>query len=502
MKTKKITTYLLATACAAVFASCDMDKYPYDRIPVENAVTNLSDCQNLRSGMYRDLRILSSSQDNFLATEMQADCIVPTASHGNFYSPQYLWTMAASESTVTTVWSNNYVAIAQCNLLIGGIPDLEASGALSEADMATARNILGEAYMVRAMCYFDLATKFCNIYDAATADSEWGVPLVTEYNPSGDNSTYPGRSSLAATYQRITEDIASAKANMTEAGKTASIYLTVDALTAFEARVALLMGNYETAAENAMALINGQKYPLITDIDQFGNMWKNDVGSELICQLYADQQETTNAMGSYFLDEVYESQSLLPAYDILTMYNPTDIRLNTYFTSVPVNISGTTYEGLASINKYPGNPELNSGSVNELRNKVKIFRIAEMYVVAAEAYYMQGGADNEAKAYDVLYQLMAARDASVQNQPVSGNLLRDLIRDERLKELCYEGFRWLDLKRYGEGFTRMASQADELSYVQGLNLQVSADNTQWLWPIPQEEIDANPQIKGQQNPGY
>ena len=49
MKTKKITTYLLATACAAVFASCDMDKYPYDRIPVENAVTNLSDCQNLRS---------------------------------------------------------------------------------------------------------------------------------------------------------------------------------------------------------------------------------------------------------------------------------------------------------------------------------------------------------------------------------------------------------------------------------------------------------------------
>ena len=499
MKTKKITTYLLATACAAVFASCDMDKYPYDRIPVENAVTNLSDCQNLRS---RDLRILSSSQDNFLATEMQADCIVPTASHGHTYSPQYLWTMGASEGTVTQVWANNYVAIAQCNLLIGGIPSLEESGALSEADMTTARNILGEAYMVRAMCYFDLATKFCNLYDAATAENEMGVPLVTEYAPSGDNSTYPGRSSLAATYQRITDDIASAKANMTAAGETASIYLTVDALTAFEARVALMMGNYETAAENAMALINGQKYPLITDAGQFANMWKNDAGSELICQLYADQQETTTAMGSYFLDEVYESQSMLPAYDILTMYSEGDIRFNAYFTSIPVNISGTTYEGLYSINKYPGNPALNSGSVNEMRNKVKIFRIAEMYLIAAEAYYMQGGAANETSAYNVLYQLMSARDASVQNQPVSGNLLRDLIRDERLKELCYEGFRWLDLKRYGEGFTRMASQADKLSYVQGLNLQISADNTQWLWPIPQEEIDANPQIKGQQNPGY
>ena len=502
MKTKKITSYLLATACAAVLASCDMDKYPYDRIPVENAVTNLSDCQNLRSGMYRDLRIISYSQDNFLATEMQADCIVPTMSHGHDYSPQYLWTMEASETTVTTLWSNNYIAIAQANMLIGGIPRLEASGALSEADMVEARNILGEAYMVRAMCYFDLATKFCNIYDEATAESDWGLPLVTEYAPSGDNATYPGRSSLADTYARITEDIASAKANLTTAGSQASIYLTVDALTAFEARVALLMGNYGTAATNAMSLINGQKYPLISDPDQFASMWKNDTGSELICQLYADQQETTGAMGSWFLDEVYESQSLLPAFDILTLYNPTDIRFSTFFTSVPVNISGTEYTGLFSINKYPGNPALNSGTVNEMRNKVKIFRIAEMYLVAAEAYYMQGGADNERNAYNVLYQLMSVRDASVQNQPVSGTMLRDLIRDERLKELCYEGFRWLDLKRYGEGFTRMSAQADELSYSQGLNLQISADNTQWLWPIPQDELDANPQIKGQQNPGY
>ena len=502
MKTKKITSYLLATACAFVLASCNMDKYPYDGIPVENAVTNLSDCQNLRAGMYRDLRILSYSDDNILATEMQADCIVPTASHGGFYIPQYLWAIETSEGSVSTVWSNNYVAIAQCNLLIGGIPRLEAAGSLDEEELKTARNILGEAYMVRAMCYFDLATKFCNLYDAATADSEWGVPLVTEYSPSGDNATYPGRSSLADTYARILEDIASAKANLTEAGSQESEYLTVDALTAFEARVALLMGNYQTAATNAMSLINSQRYPLISNATQFANMWKNDTGSELICQLYADSQESTGAMGGYYLDEVYESQSLLPAYDILAMYNPTDIRWNTYFTSVPVNISGTTYEGLFSVNKYPGNPELNSGSVNELRNKVKIFRIAEMYLVAAEAYYMQGGTANETAAYDVLYQLMSARDAAVQNLPVNGTALRDLIRNERLKELCYEGFRWLDLKRYGEGFTRMAAQVDELAYVQGLNLEVNADNPQWLWPIPKGEIDANPQIKGQQNPGY
>ena len=48
----------------------------------------------------------------------------------------------------------------------------------------------------------------------------------------------------------------------------------------------------------------------------------------------------------------------------------------------------------------------------------------------------------------------------------------------------------------------MISQYDELSYNLGLNMQVSASNNQWLWPIPQEEMDANPQIQEQQNPGY
>ena len=43
---------------------------------------------------------------------------------------------------------------------------------------------------------------------------------------------------------------------------------------------------------------------------------------------------------------------------------------------------------------------------------------------------------------------------------------------------------------------------DDLSYNFGLELKVAADDHQWLWPIPQDEIESNPQIKGQQNPGY
>ena len=65
-----------------------------------------------------------------------------------------------------------------------------------------------------------------------------------------------------------------------------------------------------------------------------------------------------------------------------------------------------------------------------------------------------------------------------------------------------EGFRLTDLKRYGEGFTRQNPQDASLSYQLGLGINVSADNPRWIWAIPQSEIEANPQIKEQQNPGY
>ena len=42
----------------------------------------------------------------------------------------------------------------------------------------------------------------------------------------------------------------------------------------------------------------------------------------------------------------------------------------------------------------------------------------------------------------------------------------------------------------------------QLSYELALDLNIKPDNIRWIWPIPKAEIDANPQIKNQQNPGY
>lgn len=498
MKTlKPIILFFLLTTLSV---SCNMDKYPYDKIPLESAVESFADCQKLRTGMYRDLRIIAVST-NVIATEIQADGFLPLSYFGNQLGALYRWEANASESTFSTIWSNNYVTIAQCNLLIEGIKRLQTENIFSESEKPVVRNYLGEAYLIRAIAYSILVDKFCAAYDPVTAESQYGVPLVDEYTPSADNSKYPARATLAATYNFIKDDIKQAKENLTATGQQSFEYLSIDALTAFEARIALLTKDYDTAIDCAEGLLKDARYPLINNETRFQEMWRNDISTEVICQLFCSKQELAPAMGNYFLDETNHKPVFIPSRDIINSFRENDIRLNSYFKMEDISFSTNEKHRLAVFTKFPGNPEMYEGANNYV-NKPKIFRIAEQYLIAAEAYYMRGEGEDELAAYDILYELMSARDASVSFQPVNGLSLRHLIRAERERELYGEGFRLSDLKRYGEGFKRQTPQSVQLSYELAMNLEVKADNTRWLWAIPKAETDANPQIKNQQNPGY
>lgn len=483
-----------------MFIACDMDKYPYDKIPLENAVESFANCQKLRTGMYRDLRIITAST-NILAAELQADGFIPLSYFGNQLGAIYRWEANASETTFSTVWSNNYIAIAQCNLLIEGIKRLQSESVFSEDEIPIAKNYLGEAYLIRAIAYSILVDKFCAAYNSVTADSQYGLPLVDEYAPSADNTKYPTRKTLEETYTFIKKDIKNAKENLTAAGQQSFEYLSIDALTAFEARIALLTQDYDTAIDCAESLLKDARYPLINNETKFQEMWRNDISTEVICQLFSSKQELAPAMGNYFLDETNHKPVFLPSRDIIASFGENDIRLNAYFKMEDISFSTNEKHRLAVFNKFPGNPEMYEGANNYV-NKPKIFRISEQYLIAAEAYFLRGEGEDELIAYEILYELMLARDASVEYSPVSGLSLKQLIRAERERELYGEGFRLSDLKRYGEGFKRHIPQSVQLSYEIALDLNVQAGNTRWLWAIPKAETDANPQIRNQQNPGY
>lgn len=189
-----------------------------------------------------------------------------------------------------------------------------------------------------------------------------------------------------------------------------------------------------------------------------------------------------------------------------------DIRYDAYFDERTFSqpVSGT----MTLMVKYPGNPKYDtdngSTTIPEYRNQPKVFRISEMYLIAAEAALHIPG--EEGTASDYLNELKAKRISGWVNTPYSGSALEQEIRSERVRELFGEGHRLNDLKRWHIGFSRSGGQNPDLLYNPGegdedagnsanyLTCTRPADDPLFCWPIPTTEVQSNPNMV--QNPGY
>ena len=122
----------------------------------------------------------------------------------------------------------------------------------------------------------------------------------------------------------------------------------------------------------------------------------------------------------------------------------------------------------------------------------KPFRLAEQYLIRAEAYCRQENPNYSLAAKD-LTELRQARYSSGGNINITKDNFIEQISNERVRELYMEGFRLNDLKRWGSlynngnGFKRtpQTSSLDE-----GSSLEIKADNPLFVWPIPKHEIEA------------
>ena len=484
------------------FTACDMENLPYDNIETSESLQTLAYCKAFRNDLYADFR---NTFYDFLGQEIAADGFNPVIGYTNTYGGDYRWETEASGTAGR--WNDNYYIIANANLMIERVPEL-MDGA-TDSDRAQMEIYLGEAYISRAMAYFDLTLRYCKDYEPSSASSDMGVPIVLKYAPSADAGTYPGRASMEEVYKQIVSDLGEATKRITVEGEPRSAYLTQDGVKAFKARVALQMHDWNTAISASTDLINSNKYPLITDAKKYADMWLNDNGDEAIWQISQSMTErpATSSPGSYLFVEVGDEDNTckpdyVPESGIINAFDQeNDIRFGAYFTKRTVS-SGIGYVDLFICTKYPGNPELYSGKSN-YHNKQKAFRISEMYLIAAEAYAQNG---NSREASAMLNALRTARIANWSAEEYSGDALMSEIRTERWKELFCEGYRMMDLKRWNVEMRRTPAQNSSFIVLPGAengeNMVKEAGNYRFVWPIPQAEIDANPQIKDQQNPGY
>lgn len=502
---KKIFLALIAAVFTLV--SCDMDKSPEGSTTDTDALSSVEKCKSFRNGLYTYMRSVTTG-GFIILSEIQLDDFHAVRGNGNRLMDFYNGNILATTGEVASIYGGYYSVIAGTNFLINGVEERIETGFYPQDSRHELNRYLGEAYFIRAFSYSNLADKFCGSYKhAEDLDKEGlGLSLQTTYAPTGDNTTYPGRSSLRATYNLILSDISKADSllslyeeNYYTEPMAMSQYITSDVAKALKARVYLNMGYDEEAAKTAESLINTERYPLATYND-YRKMWTDDSATEILWRVQMDLNHQGSATGSNFLSQT-QNPDYIPTNTTAYLYSDNDIRLLSCLGDAILEESGTKVY-ISGFTKYPGNPELYAtGASSNYANMSKPFRASELYLIVAEGYANIG---QEELANFYLSSIQSQRIRNYRNKTYSGVDLIAEIYDERHRELLGEGFRMADLKRWNMGFTRGETQYGADAFVYSLNSQLSyeADDYRLVWPIPKDELDANPQIKGQQNPGY
>lgn len=501
--------FSLILAAGALLTSCDMDKTPYGSLDESVAIQDINHISEYRNIFYTDLRGMTSGGWITLQ-ELQTDLFHGLISNGNRGGIWSNGLFTSAESDIESMWGGAYSRIADANYGISKTQEMINSGSFDDAEVAKLKRYQGEAHFLRAFCYYWLVDHFSPSYTAENADQNVGAPIVTKYNPSGDVASYPSRSTLNETYKLIEEDLDAAYTALKEYETSdksqvapEAIYLSSYAVEALQARVALLKKDYATALSKAEDVINSKVYAL-TEIADYVDLWANDKGTEIIFHPFTSKEELPGSLGEYFLTDAQTAADYIPTFAMLNMYDDNDVRFDAFFTVYNnLQVEGATIPAYV-FNKFPGNPALRTTTANNLRNAPKVFRLSEQYLIAAEA---AASSNDSEKANKYLNALRAKRISGYVDQTYTGSALLTEVRDERLKELIGEGFRLSDLRRWGLGFKREGNHAEnpalnDVVVAAGRELSYQPGDHRFVWPIPSTEMDANPNLKGQQNAGY
>ena len=495
MKTRKFKYLGAGLMFLLILGSCsdDLQRFPHSSIERSQSFETVEDAATWNTGMYALLQ--NRVYGIFMySTDIQADQLNATLDYGNRNGAIHRWDFLADNYTIEDVWQLYYSGITNANVAIEGMQTIEPE---DPADQALLDRYIAEAHLVRAYYYHQLVLFFAEDYDPESASSDLGVPLMLEY----DIDNFPSRSTVAEVYQQILADLEAAEAGLAPVeGTPGAMYFTSDVVTALEARVRFHMEDWDGAYAAAMELISSGDYPLITDVDVFASYWYEDYGQEDILQLYASApNELARSNGIYLgfnAGTGRYSPDFIPSEWVVEAYPEEDIRKSVYFEELPVTLGGLEYD-LTLVTKYPGNPDLFTSSATNYQHAPKVFRIAEMYLIAAEAAAHLADVD----ALEPLNALRTARGLEALTS-LSGDALLEAIREERFRELAFEGFRLDDLERWDEGFTRRDPQT--LDAIQTgpefHTLSVEASNPKFTWGIPTNDITVNPNLE--QNPGW
>lgn len=468
---------VMLASCKKNFLAVD----PQQNTDVSQAITDIA---GMRAGINGIYSLLQSS-NNYgrtisLLPDLMADNLYISILNANRYQPQDQYVTTASDAMATGLWNNLYNVVANSNLLLAKGPNVSAVN----ADTAEKRKIIGEAYAIRALAYFDLVRFFAQPYNYSANAAHMGVPIVTVTGTDQTSVVAPGRNTVKQVYDQIISDLQAASNNLSATtGTTAKGRFNLYGAIALLSRVYLYKEDWANAIAQATAVIGSGKYGLLaraTLVDDF----KKQYTAESIFEV---ANTTTDNLSTDWIGYFYNQGGYgdaLATDGLYNLYSATDARKSFMTRSRRTGSGGENPANI--VNKY--------SNITTFDENVKVLRLAEMYLNRAEAY-ARNGQETQARAdLNVIITRADSDPLALIGAAVTGQALIDAILRERRKELAFESHRLFDLTRNKISFVKVRRG--------GATINVNYPENKTVLPIPQRELDANPNIKGQQNPGY
>ncbi|PCI04854.1 MAG: RagB/SusD family nutrient uptake outer membrane protein [Flavobacteriaceae bacterium] len=413
--------------------------------------------------------------------------------NGWWYDDYYKFIGRGLDRTETVIiWNFYYEIIKGANQTISLI------GGLEEAQLTDDLNyVLARSKVIRGFAYLQLI----QIYQKGQpALSDAGIPIV---DPTADLINGPGfgRLTVGEVYTQIEKDFTEGYDALDGYSRDDKTSINQDITAGFLARYYLLIGENDKAvtfaqqAQNAGSLVGGQ-----TILDGFQSI----ANPEWIWGADLDEDKS-----SYYASFFAHIQAYSPVFFANNGYTPGYTGQLGHHKTVDKRL----YSAISDTDTRkqwfgPDNGFIFGGSEDQIYNykfyddtffeaDYVYMRVAEMYLIEAEAKANLGDAGGAAQA---LYNLVSTRDAEYSKSSATGTALMEEIRLHRRIELWGEGFGLLDMKRWNVGLTRVYEGSNHPN-VTASYFDLIAGDKSFTFQIPEDEINTNDAISsGDQNP--
>ncbi|QPH41044.1 RagB/SusD family nutrient uptake outer membrane protein [Pedobacter endophyticus] len=468
----KIYSLIAASTIGMALSSCKkdfLDQTPITQVGPDVAFADAAAAEKLiqgaYDGMYNDFHIW----DYMTNGDVRSDNAY--AGGDNPANIQLdMFNVISTNGNVGRDWNSLYSDIKNCNLILTNVPNIEDP----KLDVGDRRKqIIAEASILRAYMYFNLVRT-------------WGsVPLVVKV-PTNDTEFYPAKASVDAIYAQIISDLEYGAANARTTAPNKGI-VTKGVANALLAKVYASKPTPDWAKVSSYSdAVIGGGYALVPNYDFLWDA-NHENNSEAIWEMQYDGYGGLhgNWMPSVLVGTGWKrfntpTNSLAKAFDDAgdAIRKASSIKFNNASTEgwSDAYWSKSSYP---YINKYRADDKSDS----------YILRLADIILLKAEALN-ELSASGWSTAAPLVNQIRSRVNLGATPATDQG-AMRLAIENERRLELAFEGHRWYDLLRTNRVIPVMNAQVDG----KGANLNYNLTASQLYFPIPQDEIDKNPNVR-------